>query len=62
MPELERDVGGPEVHFHDVVDAVVLGAFVPPVPVLELEVAEGQGGEVGFDFADLAAGCVCELA
>ena len=52
MPELERDICGSNVDFDAVVDAMILLALVPPVAVLELEHAEWEGREVGFDFAD----------
>jgi len=55
VPKLERHIGGSEIDLDDVVDAVVLWAFVPPVSVLELEGAQWQGGEVGLNFADHAA-------
>jgi hypothetical protein len=57
VPEFEGYVCGAEVDFYVVGDAVVFGAGVPPVTVFQLEECEGEGGEVGFDFADGTTCC-----
>tara|TARA_R110002003_G_scaffold127_4_gene11894 strand:- start:6520 stop:6762 length:243 start_codon:yes stop_codon:yes gene_type:complete len=57
VPEFKRHVGGPEIDFDDVVDAVVFGPAVPPVAVFELEGGQRDAGEVGGDGADCATGC-----
>lgn len=46
VPQLEGQVCRPEVHFDDKVDAVVLLATVPPVPVFQFKLREWDGGEV----------------
>jgi hypothetical protein len=46
VPQLERQVCRPEVHFNYKVDAVVLLAAIPPVPVLQFELREWDGGEI----------------
>jgi len=56
MPKFERNISGPEVHFDDVIDAMVFWTGVPPVSVFEFEEGKREGGKVGFDFADGAAG------
>ena len=43
MPQFEGYISGPEVHFDDVVDAVVFRAGVPPVSVLQLEEGKWEG-------------------
>ena len=43
VPKFERNIGGPEVHFDDVVDAVVFRAGVPPVSIFELEEGKWEG-------------------
>lgn len=60
MPQFEGYISGPEVHFDDVIDAVIFRTGVPPVSVFEFEGGKWEGGEVGFDFADGAARWKCQ--
>ena len=51
MPQLERQIGWPKVHFDHKVDAVVFLAAIPPVSILEFEHREWDAGKVGFNLA-----------
>jgi hypothetical protein len=46
------DVCGAQRDFNDIIDAVVLLACIPPVPVFEFKICERDTGKVRGDFAE----------